>query len=134
MFRISDWNREDENGERRELNIRDALACTDFTDRMVPRICGASNTSPVNRKYPLINRCPSFHCDELMLVERWRDTTGPDNSFHILTAVSGPFSVGNERFLTHVKYGESVLIPACFGNYVISVPENKETDIIRTTL
>ena len=133
-FRISDWNRVDETGERRNLNVRDAVACMDFIDRTVPRICGASNTTDHNRKYPLINRCPFFRCDELMLVENWRDTTDNCSSFHILTSVNRPFNVGSERAWTRVGTGRSVLIPACFENYLISVDSGVETDIIRTTL
>jgi len=133
-FRITDWNRVDESGEKRDLNVRDAVACMDFTDRTVPRICGASNTTDHNRKYPLVNHCQSFRCEELMLVEDWRSTTDKCASFHILTAIDHPFNVGSERGWTRVERGRSVLIPACFEDYMIAVENKTGTNIIRTTL
>lgn len=134
-FRLMDWGRLDENGEKRELHVHDATTCMDFIDRTVSRICGASNSTSHNRKYPLVNRCPHFHCDELMLVANWRDTTGNGYSCHILTAVNRGFDVITDRAKpVHVRFGESVLIPACIGEYLISVEPGVETDVIRTTL
>lgn len=134
-FRLMDWNRVDETGEKRELHIHDAVTCMDFIDRTVSRICGASNTTSHNRKYPLVNRCPYFHCDELMLVANWHDTTGNGASCHILTAVNRAFDVlTGDGMQVHVPFCESVLIPACCGEYQILVSPEAETDIIRTTL
>lgn len=134
-FRLTDWNRNDETGEKRELHIHDAVSCMDFIDRTPARICGASNTTNHNRKYPLVNRCPYFHCDALMLVANWRDTTGNGASCHILTAVNQPFEIHSGHFEpVCVGFGESVLIPACFGEYLIVVSPGAKTDIIRTTL
>ena len=134
-FRLMDWNRVDETGEKRELHIHDAVTCMDFIDRTVSRICGASNTTSHNRKYPLVNRCPYFHCDELMLVANWHDTTGNGVSCHILTAVNRAFDVvTGDGMQVHVPFSESVLIPACCGEYQILVSPEAETDIIRTTL
>ena len=133
-FRISDWGRTDENGEKRELNTREAITCMEFIDRTVPRICGASDVTEHNRKYPIINRCPYFHCDELILVSDLRDSTASSGSFHILTAVNGSFEVSNRKTAVRVDYGSSVLIPACFGDYRIAIEEGKNVNIIRTTL
>ncbi len=133
-FRLTDWNRVDENGAKRELNLRDAYSCIQFTDRTNPRICGASNHADHNRQYPLINRCPAFRCNELLLVNEMLDSTDRDNSCHILTAVNLPFEVGNSKVVTQVVPGSSVLIPACFGDYCIDVVSGKETSIIRTSL
>ncbi len=131
-YRITDFGREDSGGEKRSLSVREAIACMDFTDRTVPRVCGVSNRSAHNRKYPVINRCPYFRCDTLLLVDEWRDATDVRTGFHILTSADRPFDVGNDRFTTHVQPYESVLIPACFGNYLIRV--QGETKLIRTTL
>ncbi len=131
-YRISDFGREEQDGMKRPLHVREAIACMDFVDRTVPRVCGASNSSAHNRKYPVINRCPYFHCDSMVLVDDWRDATDVKGGFHILTAVNRAFDVGNERTVTHVNPYESVLIPACFGSYMIRVQD--ETNIIRTTL
>lgn len=134
-FRLMDWDRVDETGEKRELHVHDAVSCIDFVDRTVSRICGASNAASHNRKYPLVNRCSYFHCDELMLVANWRDTTGNGASCHILTAVNRAFTLStNDGVQVCVPFSGSVLIPACCGEYLITVEPGTETDIIRTTL
>ncbi len=132
-FRIFDWDREDSDGGKRTLQIRNALDAINFTDRTSPRICGASNAVSYNRKYPLINRCPVFHCDELILTGQWRDDTHVTRSFHILTSTGTAFDAGNDRCSVHVEPFHSVLIPAAFGTYIVTVPEGGGK-IIRTTL
>ena len=134
-YRVYDWNRLGPDGKPRELHLEQAVACTDFMDRTVARISGVSGEVGHNRKYPIINRCQFFHCEDLKLVSEWRSTTaGQPGSFHILTAVNAPFEVGNEKFQTAVQPGSSVLIPACFGEYIVKVAEGTTTSIVRTTL
>ena len=134
-YRITDWDRTDPlSGKPRHLQIKEATACMDFMDRTVSRISGASNQTDHNRKYPLINRCPAFHCDDLKLAGPWYDSTESGRSFHILTAVNGPIAVENTRYRTEVPIGHSVLIPACFGVYSVLVVPGTTTTVIRTTL
>lgn len=133
-YRLYDWGRTDENGKPRELHLEKAVACMDFTDRTLSRITGSCDTAGHNRKYPVINRCPHFQCDDLKLVSEWRDDTETSGSFHILTAVNAPVSVQNSRFTTEVAAGCSVLVPACFGRYIIKVTPGITTTVIRTTL
>ncbi len=134
-YRVYDWNRLGPDGKPRELHLDQAVACTDFMDRTVARISGVSGEVGHNRKYPIINRCQFFHCEDLKLISEWRSTTaGHPGSCHILTAVNAPFDVGNEKFRTEVQPGTSVLIPACFGEYTIKVTGGITTSIVRTTL
>jgi len=133
-FRLYDWGRTDANGKPRELHLEQSAACMDFMDRSVPRISGACDTAKYNRKYPVINRCPFFQCDDLRLVDEWRDDTASTGSFHILTPVNAPISVQNRRFTTEVPAGYSVLVPACFGRYIVKVTSGITTTVIRTTL
>ena len=134
-YRVYDWNRLGPDGKPRELHLEQAVACTDFMDRTVARISGVSGEVGHNRKYPIINRCQFFYCEDLKLISEWRSTTaGHPGSCHILTAVNAPFDVGNEKFRTAVQPGTSVLIPACFGEYTVKVTEGITTSIVRTTL
>ncbi|MBR2425363.1 MAG: class I mannose-6-phosphate isomerase [Lentisphaeria bacterium] len=134
-YRVYDWNRLGPDGKPRELHLEQAVACTDFMDRTVARISGVSGDTDHNRKYPIINRCQFFYCEDLKLVSEWRSTTiGQPGSFHILTAVNAPFNVGNTKFRTEVQPGSSVLIPACFGEYTVKVSAGITTSIVRTTL
>ena len=133
-FRIHDWDRPGDDGKLRPLHLHEALSCMDFIDRTASRISGASNTTDHNRKYPIINRCPYFVCHDLKLVDEWRDNTENSGSFHILTPVNAPVAVKNLKFRTDVPVGSSVLIPACFGRYVVKVSPGITTTVIRTTL
>lgn len=133
-FRLYDWGRTDANGKPRELHLEQSAACMDFMDRSVPRISGVCDVARHNRKYPVINRCPFFQCDDLRLVEEWRDDTASSGSFHILTAVNAPISIQNRRFTTEVPAGYSVLVPACFGRYIVKVTPGITTTVVRTTL
>ena len=134
-YRVYDWNRLGPDGNPRELHLEQAVACTDFMDRTVARISGVSGEAPHNRKYPIINRCQFFRCEDLKLVSEWRSTTNSQpGSFHILTAINAPFDVGNEKYRTEVQPGSSVLIPACFGEYTVKVTGGITTSIVRTTL
>ena len=133
-YRLSDWGRVGADGKPRELHIEQALQCIDFMDRTVPRITAPSDHVNHNRKFPLLNRCPFFQVDELLLSTDWHDTTESTSSFHLLTAVSASFTVGRNDRKTEVPIGSTCLLPACFGNYTIHPAGEGQTVIIRTTL
>ena len=133
-YRISDWGHVDDKGQSRELHIEQALKCIDFMDRTVPRITAPSDRVNHNRKFPLLNRCPYFQVDELLLSNDWHDTTASTASFHLLTAVSAPFTVGRDGKTVEVAAGSTCLLPACFGNYTINPRGEGQTTILRTTL
>lgn len=133
-YRISDWGRTGPDGKPRTLHIEQALESIDFMDRTVPRITGASDNVDHNRKFPIINRCPFFKVDELLLTTDWHDSTKSSASFHLLTAINKPFVVGSESRTTKVPVGSTCLIPACFGSYSVSLPEGGPATLIRTTL
>ena len=133
-YRLSDWGRVGADGKPRELHIEPALKCIDFMDRTVPRITAPSDKVSHNRKFPLLNRCPYFQVDEMLLSTDWHDSTGSTASFHLLTAVNAPFTVGRAGCTTDVAIGSTCLLPACFGNYTIRPSGEGQTTIIRTTL
>lgn len=119
-----------------KLRMKYALSCVDFMDRTVARITGVCDEVSRNRKFPVINRCPSFHAEELLLVSDWHDTTSPGTSFHILSAASGSFQVGKEGSFERVPEGSSCLVPACYGSYIILPEKGEKTQcrIIKTSL
>ena len=134
-YRVNDWGRLDEHGKMRQLHIDEALVCIDFMDRAVPRISGASNFAPHNRKYPLVGDGQKFRCDDLKLIDDWRDDTESTRSFHILSAINSPVTVKTESGMeTRVETGASTLIPACIGKYMVCVERGVTTTVLRTTL
>ncbi len=133
-YRLSDWGRVGTDGKPRQLHKREALDCINFTDRVSPRIPGVSGNSDYNRKFPIINRCPSFRVDELRIVEPWIDSTDK-NSFHLVSAVNCTMRVGLGPRSTEVAPGRTCLVPACFGKYQIGAEAGgKEAVVLKTTL
>ncbi|OGV56092.1 MAG: hypothetical protein A2X49_07735 [Lentisphaerae bacterium GWF2_52_8] len=133
-YRVSDWGRVSPDGTPRELHMDQALNSIDFTDRTVCRIAGVSDSMEHNRKFPMINKCPYFRVDDLRLVESWRDSTDSSSSFHLITAIKSPVVVGLGELTTLVPKGSTCLIPACFGKYTITLQDEQETTVIKTTL
>ena len=133
-YRLSDWGRVGSDGKSRELHIEEALKCIDFMDRTVPRITGPSDQARHNRKFPLLKHCPYFQVEELLLTTDWHDSTVSTASFHLLTAVSAPFTVGRSGRTAEVPTGSTCLLPACFGSYTITPAAGGQHTIIRTTL
>lgn len=134
-YRVSDWGRVDSEGNPRELHVEKAMRCIDFMDRTNPRISGASDKVAHNRKFPIINRCPFFSVDDLRLADTWRDDTGKDDSFHLLTPINGDIAVGrNNGEEVHIERGRTCLVPACYGEYMIWLKSNEPTTVVKAHL
>ncbi|MBQ9788564.1 MAG: class I mannose-6-phosphate isomerase [Lentisphaeria bacterium] len=135
-YRISDWGRVDSNGNPRELHVDLGVKSVNFTNRTSPKIAGASDVKPYNRKFPYVKNCPFFDIEALHLVENWNDSTFNSRSFHLISATDTPIKVGNSDCMVDVAVGETVLIPYSFGAYTISpeVAEGSKSVVVKTTL
>ena len=134
-YRLSDWGRVGLDGKPRELHVDQGMAAIDFTNRMSPRIAGSVNQTRHNRKFDVITVCPFFRVSDLRLTSSWRDCTLNDASFHLLTAIDAPVSVsGRSGGPVELIPGESVLIPANFGDYAVEPQMAGESTVVKTTL
>lgn len=132
-YRVSDWGRIGKDGKPRELHFKEAIEAIDFTNRAAPRITGVSGRASHNRKFPVINRCPFFKVDDLRLVAEWQDTTDPGGSFHLISAINGPVEVGRGERVTRLRAGDTCLVPACFGIYIVRPLNKGEVTVLKTT-
>jgi len=136
-YRVSDWGRVDANGVSRELHVEKGIQSINFMNRTSPRIAGVTDHVSHNRKFDVVSNCPFFTVSDLRLTELWTDDTGSFGSFHMVSAVNGMVAVGKpddaERSL-RLAPGETALIPACFGAYVIIPERGAETTVVKTTL
>ena len=136
-YRVSDWGRVDAHGNPRELHIEKGIQSINFMNRTSPRIVGVTDHVSHNRKFDVVNSCPFFTVSDLRLTELWSDDTGSFGSFHMISAINGAVRLGkadDPARCARLEAGETALIPACFGSYVI-VPEREgETTVVKTTL
>ena len=135
-YRVSDWGRVDAAGKSRQLHIEQGVQSINFMNRTSPRIAGVAGQTSHNRKFDVVSICPFFTVADLRLVTTWNDDTTAAGSFHLVSAINGPIRVGKGDEIdrsVELAAGETVLVPACFGAYIIE-PLGGECTVIRTTL
>ena len=127
-YRISDWGRVDKNGKPRTLHLEQGIKAIGFSNRMSPRIPAVTGETGFNRKFRIVDRhCFKVEC--LRLVEKYPDNTGnPGASFHLLSVMKGKalISAENKESVT-LNFGDSVLVPANLGNYIIEPLDGNAT-------
>ncbi len=136
-YRISDWGRVGADGKPRELHLVDGVQSIDFTNRVSPRIAGTVDRASYNRKFHVISQCPYFQVQDLRLVSPWRDDTAMRGSFHLITAITAPVAIARRLDAPEklrIDAGETALIPANLGAYMIEPERSGETIVIKTTL
>ena len=106
-------------------------------NRTSPRIAGVSGTAGHNRKFDVVSLCPFFAVSDLRLVGVWNDDTAPSGSFHLISAINAPVRIGRSdepEQMVEAAAGETVLVPACYGAYVVEPLSSGETRVVKTTL
>ena len=135
-YRVSDWGRVDANGKSRQLHVELGMRSINFMNRTSPRIAGVAGTAQHNRKVDVVNMCPFFSVADLRLVSKWNDDTTPSGSFHLISAINAPVRVGRaeDDRTVELAAGETALVPAGFGAYVIEPLAEGECAVVKTTL
>lgn len=135
-YRVSDWGRVDANGKSRQLHVDLGMRSINFMNRTSPRIAGVAGTAHHNRKFDVVNMCPFFSVADLRLVSKWNDDTAPSGSFHLISAINAPVRVGRSEDdrTVELAVGETALVPAGFGAYVIEPLAEGECAVVKTTL
>ena len=133
-YRISDWGRVDKNGKPRTLHLEQGIKAIGFSNRMSPRIPAAIGETDFNRKFRIADR-HCFKVDCLRLVEKYPDNTGnPGASFHLLSVMKGKIRVSAEnKEAVILGFGDSVLVPANTGNYIIE-PLDENATVLKSFL
>ena len=105
-------------------------------NRTSPRIAGVAGIAQHNRKFDVVNMCPFFSVADLRLVSKWNDDTTPSGSFHLISAINAPVRVGRaeDDRTVELAAGETALVPAGFGAYVIEPLAEGECAVVKTTL
>ena len=112
-FRIYDWDRKDIFGNRRELKINEAIEALREDIKVEVK---HENENEVKRK--LVSN--DFYTVEEINCKSIYEDKSNENTFYAITIVDGTGIIeynGKEKF---IKYGDSFIIPATFGEYKIT--------------
>lgn len=117
-FRVYDWGRVGQDGKPRQLHIEQALRSINFHDRSPDKVPPVT-TARGNNTYAYMVACPYFAVQVLTCREAAEESTGGRRFESLMIADgAGKILTGNGDE-TPVSLGDSVLMPACVGDYVI---------------
>jgi mannose-6-phosphate isomerase len=113
-YRLFDWNRVDDDGQPRQLHVREALDTIDF------------RRGPVTPQRPQPTDQPQRErlvaCDKFVL-DRWRldapVAADGNDRFHILSVVEGEATVVAGADQERLPRGNTILLPACCPAYSV---------------
>ncbi len=126
-FRIFDYNRPGKDGKPRELHIEDAVAVTKCEPYSPSRCC--RDKEPFEgAKHPLAE-CELFTVSEVKVNGEYRGTAS-NESFVSLLILEGSGSLETAAGTLPLKKGESVFIPAGYGDFTVS----GKVEILETTV
>ncbi len=121
-YRVYDWDRQDSEGNYRELHTEEAIDAIDYKAQ-------ASYKTLYNKQQnasSTIVSCPYFTTNVLPIEgEISIDHTNKD-SFVIYMCVEGETRISFHKQNEILKEGETLLVPACIKNLVISSKEKSE--------
>ncbi|MBW1298799.1 type I phosphomannose isomerase catalytic subunit [Aquimarina litoralis] len=107
-YRIYDWDRQDSNGNYRELHQQDALEAIDFTTDRESKV---HYTSEKNEITSLV-KCPHFITNVIELDEQKTLSHQGLDSFVIYICIGGTAEIVNKEQKLIMKAGETILVPA----------------------
>lgn len=122
-YRLYDYNRLGLDGKPRPLHIEDALAVTDFDNKLSKSVViGQSVRKGRNELIYAINN-QYFAIINYVLVSSLAEESDP-GAFSIFTCVEGCASITVDDFVTEIPAGRSAFIPAGMGSYSIAPAKN----------
>jgi mannose-6-phosphate isomerase len=121
-YRIYDWDRTDADGNPRELHTELALDAIDFK---AGGDCRRRYEQGVNRSNPMVDS--PFFCTKFLPIAGTlqKDYTAAD-SFVIFMCVKGDGTLSTGENTVFISKGETVLLPACMPQVVITSGEGME--------
>ncbi|MEG0615064.1 MAG: type I phosphomannose isomerase catalytic subunit [Oscillospiraceae bacterium] len=126
-YRVYDYGRVDANGKFRELHIEKAVSVTDLFPAKIENF-GVMQTFDGYTLEPLAS-CEYFDANRLEINEVAK-LIADNNSFHSILVLDGSAELIANGEIFDIKKGNSIFIPAGFGDYLIS----GECEIILTKI
>lgn len=114
-YRIYDWDRQDTQGNLRELHTEDALKAIDFE---VKKEYKTNYQSKLNKAVNLVE-CPFFTTNIILINGEIKINHLNKDSFVIYMCVSGNVIFANNNFEIKLEFGETLLIPNSLNEFKI---------------
>jgi mannose-6-phosphate isomerase len=115
-YRLYDFDRVDDQGQKRELHVEEALDVLDF--KSYPEY-KSTYTDCVGKPVSLVD-CEYFTTNKITCQEPLKRDYSAIDSFVIFICFSGSFSIKYAQDEVLVKQGDSVLVPACVQELTIT--------------
>ncbi len=110
-YRIYDFDRTDDQGNKRELHVEEALGAIDYNFYEQYKTLYTPET---NKPVELVS-CPYFTTNLLHYAEPVTRNYNAIDSFVIYLCFEGALTLKADGYTTGVKKGEAVLVPACIS-------------------
>ena len=117
-YRVYDYNRTDKEGNKRPLHIKQALDVIDFSgvERNKSKGLKVAMDGESYKTYVIANKYFSI---ELYTVKSSVREKADESKFYIYVFTDGEGEIAYDGGAVRVKAGETVLIPAALGNYML---------------
>ncbi|MEN8186772.1 MAG: type I phosphomannose isomerase catalytic subunit [Bacteroidota bacterium] len=121
-YRIYDWNRQDDQGNYRELHTEEALDALDFS---VQKDYKTHYINKLNKSSEILE-CQYFKIN-ILNIDKSLKIQNTNDSFIIYMNVGGVVEIiTDDKFATRLSYGETCLIPASIKEFEIVTNENSK--------
>jgi mannose-6-phosphate isomerase len=123
-FRLFDWNRLDDDGNPRTLHVEEALDAIDYGQGPVGPV------RPRQTERPWVERL--VESDQFIL-DRWRinppQMVSNGSTCHVITVLSGSVLVEGDVGGEPLRFGQTILLPACLGPVTL-IPEEDQRAVV----
>lgn len=124
-YRVFDFNRKDKNGNLRELHTELALDAIDYDKKEDFNVAYHNGSNKVNTMVA----CPYFNTNYIHLTKDLVQDVTQRDSFTIYMCVGGSLEIQNDFGSTHIRKGETVLVPANCEKIMLNTQEAKILEV-----
>ncbi|MFN0729103.1 type I phosphomannose isomerase catalytic subunit [Polaribacter gochangensis] len=121
-YRIYDWERTDSKGKKRDLHTDEALSAIDYSAENSYKTTYQKEKNTASE----IISCPYFTTNIVLIDQEILVNHSAKDSFVIYMCVKGAVTFMHNNSEIALNYGETILVPACFKEFVIKPSVNSE--------
>ncbi|WP_347174589.1 type I phosphomannose isomerase catalytic subunit [Polaribacter uvawellassae] len=121
-YRIYDWDRTDSDGKKRDLHTEEALNAIDYSAEKSYKTTYQKEENIASK----IISCPYFTTNIVLVTKEILVNHSDKDSFVIYMCVKGAVTFIHNKNEAILNFGETILVPASFKEFVIKPSGNSE--------